>query len=267
MNSNWRSLVYMMVGLTTLQVASAGAEKLPMGFDSRPAIRHLVLEGQLVRDGEGPPRRLHVVMSNAGADRVCIAVGQGGWGVIGLQPAFVGSFGRLEDTLEARAEGRTAYQLKVLAPGQREVLEFDLAGRYPGWSDDHYTLVLRYAPGQALLRSLSAEAAQHQCRLVAGPILAEPLPFKVAGVPGSAGRQDYARLWRSDAPAGERWKALMWLGRNALAVGMHRNEVLALLGTPGEVRDSTQWIFSLGSEGFKVTFAGERIAKVEIFIS
>lgn len=271
MDLSWRSLVYIVVGLANLQTsvthADAGVAKLPTGSDSRQAIGHLVLQGQLLRDGEGQPQRLHVVMTNAASHKVCIAVEHGGWGVVGLQPAFVGSFGRLEDTVKPLAEDSAAYDVKVLVPGQHEVLDFDLSGRYPNWIDDRYTLVLRYAPTQTLLRNMSADAAQRQCKLVAGPILAAPIPFKVAGVPGSASQSHYANLWRSDAPVGERWKALMWLGRNALTVGMHRSEVLALLGAPSEVRDNSQWIFSLGSDGFKVTFAGERVANVEFFVS
>ena len=138
-------------------------------------------------------------------------------------------------------------------------------GRFPKWVDDTYTLVVRYALSATAIAELAGEAARHECALIARPALSAQVEFKVAGVPGSPRQGDYANIWRRDRSADERWKALQWLGRNALPKGTSRSEVLALLGAPSQVRGRSQWVFSMGSGGFIVRFADEQVVQVGFF--
>ena len=265
MHLAWRALACAVIGVVVIAGSIAGARE-PARVEVVSTVEgRIELQSQIVREGQAPPRQLRVVIANTTPHKVCIAREVGRWGVVGLQPAFVGSFGRLSDAVVPTGASVARHELKVLLPGERETLEFDLVGRFPKWIDDTYTLVVRYAIPATVVAGLADDAARHECTLTASPALSAQLEFKVTGVPESPRQSDYANIWRHDRSADERWKALQWLGRNALPTGTPRSEVLALLGVPSQVRSRSQWVFSMGSGGFIVRFVDERVVQVGFF--
>lgn len=185
---------------------------------------------------------------------------------LGLRPIVVGSNGAVGGAGgQPPPSAVPEVKLRILAPGALYQFVFDLTVLFGVLPDDIYTVFVRYAPSPDILSTLYEAAAIQGCILASGPVVSEHLRIRVRDVPGSPGAQDFARVWRSQGPREERWRALRWLAHNALPPGTTKTQVIGLLGPPSQLRGGAQWVYAIGAVGIIVTFSDGRVDDVVFF--
>lgn len=244
-----------------------------MGAGAREAMREpgLELHSAVEFDGQGRPRRLTVDLRNGTSQPLClIGAPDAAWSVAGLQAVVLGSFGRV-GAYPAGSSPAAVRNVQVLAPGMHRAVSVDFAAFVAAWPDDRYLVAASYASPAADVAALQADGRFQGCRPAAGTVHSSPIEFRVTGASGAITQDHFQRLWQSGAAAGaeERWKALRWLGRNALQPGMTRQQLLSILGQPAETRDRRQWVYRIGSNagGLIVRFSGDEVEQVDFFES
>lgn len=221
----------------------------------------LELHARVLAGSDPASARLEVELRNTGPTALCLSASTlPDWPVADLEATVLDSFGRV-GRWPAPVSAPAGRSVFPLAPGARLRASAPIGQAVPAWRNDVYQIVVSLRPSGP-----SSEAA---CRPVPDrPVLAPLVEYRVHGVPGQPGIDHYVAQWRSATDADGRFAALRWLARNAMAAGMDRQAVLAVLGPPQSSQsDASRWTYRApgAMQGIIVRFLGDRVSQVDFF--